>query len=109
MMVCGGMARFTSGCMKQGIIENVLEKQGIEKQVYDNRFGIFANIPFPKYIPYEGYKESSAGESQYTPNELFESSKKLMADGKNILQKLVATDEGSRNLKHISKEFLEKV
>jgi hypothetical protein len=32
-----------------------------------------------------------------------------MNEGKNILQRLIQTDEGYRNTKHLSKEYLEKI
>lgn len=41
MYIYGGMMRFVIGCMKLGIVENVFEKEGVEEQVYNNRFGMF--------------------------------------------------------------------
>ena len=52
-----GMTLFTLTCVREGVIENVLEREHVEKQVYDNRFGVFAQIPFPNYVDYATYKQ----------------------------------------------------
>ncbi len=64
MLVAGGMTRFLYGCLKTKIIENVIEREGVERQVYENRFGVFAHVPFPRYVTYDIYKEALENETQ---------------------------------------------
>lgn len=56
MYVYAGLATFMFACMKQGIIANVFQQEGVEKQVYENRFGLFSVMMFPKYVNFEAYE-----------------------------------------------------
>ena len=55
------------------------------------------------------YKEAFPNEAKQTIKEIFEIAKNKMNEGKNVLQKLIDTDESARNTNHLSKEFLEKI
>ena len=48
-------------------------------------------------------------ESDYSVAEIMDSAKKYFNDGKNMIQRVINTEDSMRNLKHLSKENLEKV
>jgi hypothetical protein len=102
--IYSGMTIFAIHCLKEGIISNIIGNEGVEKSVYENRFGQFAAIPFPRYLSYQEYQEFYKGMTESrTAQQLLDQAKKDFIDGKNILQKLIDTDEGSRNTKILSK------
>ena len=35
---------------------NIIDREGIEKQVYENRFNVFNLIPFPRYKSYDEFQ-----------------------------------------------------
>lgn len=93
-------------CMKNNLITNVIEREGVERQVYENRFGIFRALQFPKYITYEEYKANLQKDCGMENQALMDKAKQLFIDGKNVIQKLIETDEASRNGKYLDKEYL---
>mmetsp|Transcript_9792 Transcript_9792/g.7375 ORF Transcript_9792/g.7375 Transcript_9792/m.7375 type:complete len:109 (+) Transcript_9792:780-1106(+) len=62
---------------------------------------------YPRYIPYEQYDED-VHRNQTLQAEM-DQAKYLLNEGKNILSNLNNTEEGLRNLDHLSKEYLEKL
>ena len=96
-------------CMKLGLIPNIFEREGNEKQVYEQRFGIFASMQFPRYITYEEYRANLDKDMNMDQKELLDKAKALFIEGKNILQKLIDTDESLRNGKYYKKEYLQQV
>jgi hypothetical protein len=38
---------------REGVFKNVIQE--VEKNVYDNRFGIFTGVPFPRYKTYDEF------------------------------------------------------
>ena len=107
--IFGGMTLMAAFCMKNGLIENVIEREGVEKQVYENRFGVFKALQFPKYITYEEYKANLNKDCGMDSKALMDKAKQLFIDGKNVLQRLIETDEPMRNGKYLDKQYLEKV
>lgn len=77
--------------------------------MYENRFAPFTITPFPRFITYEMYKDFEMKDVPASAKETFEKAKNELIDGKNILQKLIQTDDNARNTLHLSKEYLEKL
>ena len=44
-----------------------------------------------------------------TVPEILDSSKKAFIEGKNLIMRVINTEEGMRNTTHLSKEYLEKI
>lgn len=109
MYIYAGLTKFVCACQKLGVIPKTLETQGVEKNVYENRFGAFSSLPFPKYVSYEIFKEQTNNEMEQTIPEMMEGCKKLFNEGKNMITRLSSTDESMRNSQHFSKESLEKL
>ncbi len=40
---------------RDGLISNPVAKEGVEKQVYENRFGVLAAVQFPRYRTFEEF------------------------------------------------------
>ena len=40
---------------KEELFPNVILNEGVERQVYDNRFGVLSSLPFPKFKTYDEY------------------------------------------------------
>ena len=77
--------------------------------MYDKRFGVFAQMQFPRYIAYEEYYANLENDCKMDSKELLEKAKNLFIEGKNILQKLIQTEDTSKNDRYFSKQYLEKI
>lgn len=52
---------------KQGLYHNVIYNENVEKQVYENRFGVFLSVPFPRYRTFDEFCiDRSNAESKMT-------------------------------------------
>lgn len=100
--IYGGMTLLMAYCFKQGLIPNTIydkdkptpiEKMGVERTVYEQRFAPFQQIPFPKFITYEEYRANLEKDCSMDAKELADKAKQLFIDGKNVLQRLIDADE----------------
>ena len=105
-----GLRRIIQACQLKGIIKP-FPYEGEEKLVYQNRFGMFAKVPVPRYIPYEKYRDQ-VDEENARPD-VFEA---LLADAKMLLTasstrigKLASTDEEMRNTLNLPTDMLKKL
>ncbi|CDW89048.1 n-alpha-acetyltransferase auxiliary subunit [Stylonychia lemnae] len=105
----GGMTLLAAYAMKQGLVKNIIAQEGVEKQVYEQRFGVFATMQFPRYISYEEYKANLENDCNMDSKELLEKAKNLFIEGKNILQKLIQTEDTLKNDRYFNKQYLEKI
>ena len=93
-----------------GLYQNVIQNENVEKQVYENRFGIFMSVPFPRYRSYDEFSIDRANaESKMTLQQLQDSAKANLMEGKNIIQRLIDTEDASRSTVLIPKSQLEKL
>ena len=92
--IYGGMTLLIAYCSKQGFIPNSLfdaekptpiEKMGVERTVYEQRFAPFQMIPFPKFISYEEYRANFEKDCSMDAKQLADKAKQLFIDGKNVL------------------------
>ncbi len=83
--IYNGMTLLISQALRQGAITNVIDREGVEKQVYDHRFGLFQKVPFPQYIPYEQYKANQEHELRLDQAQLLSLAKDSFIEGKKIL------------------------
>ena len=71
---------------REGLIgENPLVKENVEKQVYENRFGLLSRVPFPRYRSFEEYQNERAQVLAMEPKKMMEMVKASIMEGKNQL------------------------
>ena len=73
-----------------GIVPNTLG--GGERQVYENRFGMFAILPFPRFKTYDEYTSERGQAVAMTKEQMQDLVKSNMTEGRVILQRLIATE-----------------
>lgn len=105
-----GLAAFMQACQIKGTIKP-LPHEGGEKLVYENRFGPFAKVPVPRYIPYETYKEQLEAESSREGafDLAMTEAKTLMTQASQRIGKLAETDEEFRNTLHYPTAMLQQL
>jgi hypothetical protein len=70
---------------REGLIVNPVSNENVEQQVYENRFGIFSAVQFPRYRPFEEFQVERAQALNMDPKLLLESVKNSIMEGKNHL------------------------
>ena len=64
-------------------------------------------MPFPKFVQYEDYLESSGKDD--SADAKFEAAKSAINDGIAYLKRLIGTDEAARNTRHLGNDLLKKI
>lgn len=103
----GAMEQLFVHFEKEGLFKNVIEH--VEKNVYDNRFGIFASLPFPRYKTFDEYQVEKRAIEAMPQAELLEATKQAFTEARGILSKLVATEDSQRCLALLPKAQLEQL
>ena len=65
--VFNGMTMLMIYFEKEGIFPNIIEQRGVEKQVYENRFGVFTTLQFPRFKSYEDFVTERGSLNDMTP------------------------------------------
>ncbi|TNV82654.1 hypothetical protein FGO68_gene7836 [Halteria grandinella] len=108
--IVSGMEHLFFFFEREGIIVNIIDKQGVEKQVYDNRFGVLAELPFPKYKDYDEFVHERGGNLQdQDPLKIQEQAKTALTEGKNMLARLIQTEDEMRCNTLLPKASLEQL
>ena len=94
---------------KEGIVKNIIQQEGVEKQVYESRFGILSGVPFPRYRTYDEFIVETRKAEAMTTKELQDIIKSNLTEGKNLLQKLIQTEDSQRSLTLLAKQTLEQL
>ena len=79
----GAMQQLLTHFEREDLIKNPIEH--VEKNVYDNRFGIFASLPFPRFKTFEEYQVEKRALEAMGKAELLESTKAAFAEARGIL------------------------
>ena len=79
----GAMQQLFTHFEREGLIKNAIE--GVEKNVYDNRFGIFASLPFPRYKTYDEYLVEKRALEAMSQGELLESTKQAFTEARGVI------------------------
>lgn len=87
----GAMQQLFTHFEREGLFKNVIEH--VEKNVYENRFGIFATLPFPRFKTYDEYLVEKRALEAMEKAELLESMKAAFTEARGILQRLTATED----------------
>jgi hypothetical protein len=64
---------------------NVIDRENVEKQVYENRFGVFQSVPFPRFKSYEEFQNERIQAFEMEDKALLEAIKTNFMEGKSIL------------------------
>lgn len=107
--VTSGMQQLFFYFEKEGVIANIIQNHNVERQVYDNRFGVLASLPFPKYKEYDEFVAERGVLEETDSGKLQEQVKTLLMEGKNILTKLISTEDSARSLTLLPKATLEQL
>jgi hypothetical protein len=69
-----------------GVVPNIIADKGVEKYVYNNRFGMFSTLAFPKFKDYDEFViERGSPEDPSRISKFHEQAKALLAEGKSLL------------------------
>ena len=88
---------------------NVIDRENVERQVYENRFGVLQSVPFPRFKSYEEFQNERVQAFDMEDKALLEAIKTNFLEGKSILQKLIDTDDSLRCTSLLPKATLEKL
>lgn len=88
---------------------NIIDREGVEKQVYENRFSVFNIIPFPRYKSYDEFLNERFQATQMEDKQLLEAIKTNFMEGKSTLQRLLETEESQRCNTLLPRAQLEKL
>ena len=88
---------------------NVIARENVEKQVYENRFGIMKAIPFPRFKSYDEFQNEKIQAFDMEEKQLVEAIRTNFMEGKSALQKLIDTEDLQRCTTLIPKASLEKL
>ena len=94
---------------KKKCFVNIIERENVEKQVYENRFGFMQAIPFPRFKSYEEFQNEKIQAFDMEEKQLLDSIKTNFMEGKAILQKLIDLEDTQRSTTLLPKANLEKL
>lgn len=107
--VAHGMELLFCYLEKIGVVTNIISRENVERNVYENRFGVFGSLPFPRYKSFDDFQNERANNLIQSDKEIQDAIKAELTEGKNILAKLISTADDARSLTILPKATLEQL